>query len=330
MKNIKVIGKLILILMLGTALLAGCSSAKQTTAEKKVRIGISQILQFNALDDNRRGFLKALQDNGYVGGKNLEVDYQNAQGDLATAQTIAKQFASQKKDLIFAIATPSAQAAYNSTKDIPILISAVTDPIAAGIVKSMEAPGTNVSGTSDYLPVDKQLELLKIFAPEAKRIGVIYNTSEINSEVQIKQLKEYSQKNGYEVVTVGITSTNEITQAMGSLAGKIDVLFVPTDNLVVSAMPLIAQKGIESKIPVIGSEAGTVTAGALATQGIDYYQLGYKTGEMAVKVLKGEDISKMPVVTASETKITVNEDTLNALGLKKPDNPNIEYVKTKQ
>lgn len=325
----KIIGKLIIVLLLVTVVLTGCSGTKETAEQNKVKIGISQIVEFAALDDNRKGFLKALEDNGYVEGINLEVEYQNAQGDMATSQTIAKQFASQKKDLIFAIATPSAQAAYNATKDIPILISAVTDPVAAGIVKSLESPATNVSGTSDYVPVETQLNLIKMFAPNAKRIGAIYNTSEINSEVQINQLKDYSNKNGYEVVLVGITSTNEVTQAIASLVNKIDVLYVPTDNLVVAAMPLIAQKTLENKIPVIASESGTVEAGALATQGIDYYQLGYKTGEMAARVLKGEDVSKMPITTATETKITVNEDSLNALSIKKPDNDNVEYIKTK-
>lgn len=248
---------------------------------------------------------------------------------MPTAQTIAKQFATQKKDLIFAIATPAAQAAFNATKDIPILISAVTDPVAAGIAKSMENPGTNVSGTSDYLPVDKQLELIKTFAPNAKTIGALYNTSEVNSEVQLNQLKEYSGKNGYKVELVGITSTNEVTQAISSLADKIDVLYVPTDNLVVSSLPLIVQKTLEKKIPIIASESGAVEAGALAAQGINYYQLGYKTGEMAAKVLKGEDVSKMPITMATETKIVVNEDSLNALSIAKPTDTNIEYVKTK-
>ena len=331
MRKMKMIGKLVVVLMLGAAILAGCSSSKATISEDKakVKIGISQIVEFGALDDNRKGFLKALEDNGYIEGTNLEVDYQNAQGDLTTAQTIAKQFASQKKDLIFAIATPSAQAAYNATKDIPILISAVTDPVAAGIVKSLEKPDTNVSGTSDYVPVDTQLNLIKMFAPNAKIIGALYNTSEINSEVQINQLKEYSNKNGYEVITVGITSTNEVNQAISTLVDKIDVLFVPTDNLVVSALPLIAQKTIEKKIPIIASETGSVEMGALASQGINYYQLGYKTGEMAVRVLRGEDISKISINTATETKIAINEDSLKALGIEKPDNKDIEYVKTK-
>lgn len=329
MRKMKMIAKLIVVLMLGTAILAGCSSTKETVAKDKIKIGISQIVEFAALDNNRKGFLKALEDNGYVDGGNIEIEYQNAQGDLTTSQTIAKQFASQNKDLIFAIATPSAQGAYNATKDIPILISAVTDPVAAGIVKSLEKPDTNVSGTSDYVPVETQLNLIKMFAPKTKRIGVLYNTSEINSEVQVNQLKEYSNKNGYEVIAVGITSTNEVNQAISTLMDKIDVLYVPTDNLVVSALPLIVQKTLEKKIPIIASETGSVETGGLASQGIDYYQLGYKTGEMAVKVLRGEAISKMPIASATETKIVVNEDSLKALGIEKPDNKDIEYIKTK-
>jgi putative tryptophan/tyrosine transport system substrate-binding protein len=326
----KKIGKLVISLILGAAVFTGCSKVSQANVSKdKVKIGISQIVEFAALDDNRKGFIKALEDNGYKEGANLEIDYQNAQGDMATVQTISKQFASQNKDLIFAIATPSAQGAYNATKKIPVMISSVTDPVAAGIVKALEKPETNVSGTSDYLSADKQLDLIKMFVPKTKRIGVLYNTSEINSEVQVNQLREYAQKNSYEVIAVGITSTNEVTQAISSLLGKIDVLYVPTDNLVVSAMPIIVQKTLEKKIPVIASESGSVEVGALATQGIDYYKLGYKTGEMAVKVLKGEDVSKMPISRADETKIIVNEDSLKALSIEKIDSKDILYIKSK-
>jgi putative tryptophan/tyrosine transport system substrate-binding protein len=330
MTKIKMAGKLAVTLIVGAAVLTGCGkSAEANGAKDKVKVGISQIVEFAALDDNRKGFIKALEDNGYKEGTNLEVDYQNAQGDMATVQTISKQFASQNKDLIFAIATPSAQGAYNATKKIPVMISAVTDPVAAGVVKALEKPETNVSGTSDYLSADKQLDLIKMFAPNTKKIGVLYNTSEINSEVQVNQLKAYAEKNNYAVIPVGITSTNEVNQAISSLIGKIDVLYVPTDNLVVSAMPIILQKTLEKKIPVIASESGSVEAGALATQGIDYYKLGYKTGEMAAKVLKGEDISKMPMSRAEETQIIVNEDSLKALSIERPINKDIVYVKSK-
>lgn len=331
MKKVRYTGKLIIILIVTAAILAGCSKAgsANTQSKAKIKIGISQIAEFSALDDNRKGFIKALEDNGYKEGTNLELDYQNAQGDLTVSQTIAKQFASQNKNLIFAIATPSAQGAYNATKKIPILISAVTDPVAAGIVKTLQEPNTNVTGTSDNLPVSKQLDLIKMFVPKAKKIGVIYNTSEINSEVQVNQLKDYSSKNGYEISTVGVTSTNEINQAIGSLLNKIDVLYVPTDNLVVSAMPMVVKKTLEKKIPIIASESGSVEAGALATQGIDYYKLGYKTGEMAIKVIKGDNITKMPIINADEMKIIVNEDTMKALSIEKPDNKDIMYVKSK-
>jgi putative ABC transport system substrate-binding protein len=319
--------KLILIGLLGMSILAGCSKAEE--GKDVTKIGITQIVEYIALDENRAGFLQALKDNGYTEGDNLKVDYQNAQGDLATAQTIAKNFASQDKDLIFAIATGSAQGAYNATKEIPILISAVTDPIAAGLAESLEQPNTNVSGTSDYIPVEKQVELIKLFVPEAKKIGVLYNTSEINSEVQIDQLKEYVKDKGYEVIPLGVSSTNEVNQAISSLVNKIDVLYVPTDQLIVSSMPIIAQKTLDKKIPIIASEKGSVELGALATQGINYYKLGYQTGEMAVRVLKGEDVSKMPITISDETDIIVNEDSLKALSISKPDIENIIYVKTK-
>lgn len=331
MGKIKNLQKIMAILVAGTLVLTGCSSKASTSskAKGKIEIGISQFAEFSALDDNRKGFIKALEDNGYKEGSSLKIDYQNAQGDFNVSQTIAKQFSSQNKDLIFAIATPSAQGAYNSTKKIPILMSAVTDPKAAGLVKSLDKPETNVSGTSDAIPVEKHLSLIKLFAPKAKRIGVLYSTSEVNSEIQVNELKEYSKNNGYEVVPVGVSGTNEVGQAVTSMLDKIDVLFVPTDNLVVSSMPIIVQATLAKKIPIIASESGSVEQGALATQGIDYYKLGYKTGEMAVKVLKGKNISAMPVATADETSIIVNEDTLKALGLSKPDDKNIQYVKNR-
>ncbi|MCM1988845.1 ABC transporter substrate-binding protein [Oceanirhabdus seepicola] len=315
-------------ILLGAVLLSGC--AKKDEGEKKIKIGVTQIVEYSALDENRDGFIKALEDNGYKDGEKIEIDFQNAQGDLPTAQMIAKNFVSQKKDLIFAISTPSAQGAYNATKEIPILISAITDPVSAGLAEALEKPNTNVSGTSDYIPVNKQLDLIKLLVPEAKNIGVLYNTSEVNSQVQVDELKDQCKKYGYSVVEVGVSSTNEVNNAVTSLVNKIDVLYVPTDQLVVSSMPIIVEKTIGNKIPVIASESGSVELGALATQGINYYRLGYKTGEMAVKVLQGEDISKMPIEISNELDIILNEDTLEALSIEKPQNDNISYIKTKQ
>ncbi|WP_026895452.1 ABC transporter substrate-binding protein [Clostridiisalibacter paucivorans] len=320
--------KIIIVTVLGILVLAGCG--KTDSAQKKIEIGISQIVEYSALDENREGFLKALEDNGYKNGDNIEIEYQNAQGDLATAQTIAKNFVSKDKELIFAIATGSVQGSYNATKDIPILFSSVTDPVAAGVVESLEMPNTNVSGTSDYIPVEKQMDLIKKFVPNATNIGVIYNTSEVNSQVQVSKLKESADEYGYKIVEVGVTSTNEVNQAISSLTKDIDVLFVPTDQLVVSSMPVIVQQTMKKNIPIIASEKGSVELGALVTQGINYYDLGYKTGEMAVKVLNGEDISKMPVTMMDEMEIIVNEDSLKALGIDKPQDENIIYINTKE
>ncbi|MGF7057382.1 ABC transporter substrate-binding protein [Brassicibacter mesophilus] len=304
-------------------MVTGCG--KTTSNDKVINIGISQIVEYVALDQSREGFIKALEDNGYKNGENLNINYQNAQGDIAMAQTIGEKFASEKKDLIFAIATGSAQGAYNATKDIPIIITAVTDPVETGIAKSLDKPDTNVSGTSDYLPVKKQLELIEKLVPSAKKIGVIYNTSEINSEVQINELKKAA--NGYEIITTGVSNTNEVDNAIKSLVSKIDVLYVPTDQLVVSSMPIITKNALEAQIPVIAAEKGSVEAGALATVGINYYNLGYEAGKMAVEVLKGKDISEIPIKISDETNIYINEDTLNKLGISKPSLENVEYIK---
>ncbi|WP_084284759.1 ABC transporter substrate-binding protein [Clostridium lundense] len=313
--------------IVGILILAGVLTGCGKVADKKkvVNIGVSQIVEYVALDQNREGFIKALEENGYKDGENIKIDYQNAQGDIAVSQTIAKKFTSEKKDLIFAIGTPAAQGAFNATKEIPIMISSVTDPVKAGLVKSIEKPETNVSGTSDYLPVEKQLDLIKKLVPKAKKIGFIYNTSEVNSEVQLNELKKVAKD--YEIISTGVTSTNEVNSAIVSLVKKIDVLYVPTDQLVVSSMPIIAKNTLEAKVPIIAAEKGSVEGGALATVGINYYKLGYETGKMAVAVLKGEDISKMPIKISDATDVYINEDSLKKLNIEKPAMDNVKYIK---
>lgn len=314
--------KMIIGLLIIACTFTGCTNA--SSKRKVINIGISQIVEYVALDQSREGFTKALEESGYKDGQNIKLDYQNAQGDIATAQTIGKKFASDNKDLIFAIATPSAQGAYNATKKTPIMITAVTDPVQAGIVKSLKNPQTNVSGTSDYLPVEKQLDLIKKLVPKAKKIGVIYNTSEVNSEVQVNELKKAAK--GYQIVESGISSTNEVSSAINSLVKKIDVLYVPTDQLVVSSMPIVIKSTLAAKIPVIASEKGSVEAGALATVGIDYYSLGYQTGKMAVDVLKGKDISKMSIKTSDKTDVYINKNSLKILNITVPEMKNVKYI----
>ena len=279
------------------------------------KIGISQIVEHPALDASRKGFIQALADAGYKDGENVKIDYQNAQGDQAVAQSIAEGFVSDNKDLILAVATPSAQASYNATKDIPILITAVTDPVAAGLAKSLDKSGTNVTGTSDATPIDKQFALIKELLPESKKVGIVYNTSELNSEVQVAQAKEISKKYGLELVVKGVTNINEVAQVLDSLLKEVDVLYTPTDNLIVSATPLVVQKALENNKPLIGCIEDQVNQGALATETIDYYKLGYQTGEVAVKILKGEKPDSIAIKTLEKTDLMINEKTAKALGI---------------
>jgi len=319
---------LITSLILASTLLVGCGApvtpgdqgVNKPAADKKqkLKIGITQIVEHEALDAARNGFIDALKSKGFIDGENIEIDFQNAQGDGPTAQTIAQNFVSQKKDLILAIATPTAQAAFNATKDIPILITAVTDPVASGLAKAWEKSGTNVTGTSDAAPMEKQFDLMKKLVPDVKKVGILYNTSESNSEIQVEQAKKIASKFGVEIITSGVTSTNDIPQSLDSLLGKIDVLYVPTDNLVVSAMPIISAKCIEKKKPVISAESGAVNKGALATEGIDYYKLGFQTGIAAVEVLNGKKPAEMPVTTLQDTSLVINETTAGKLGITIP------------
>ncbi len=295
---------LLLGVLLVSILAAGCGP------QADLRIGIVQIAEHDALDDARDGFIKALKEEGFEDGKNVIIDIQNAQGEFTTASTIVEGFVADKVDLILAIATPSAQAALNATKEIPIVITAVTDPVSTGLANSLEKPGTNVTGTHDMNPVKDQLDLLLEIFPDATRIGVIFNSSEDNSLVQVEILEEEAARAGLTVVKAPVTTTGEVSTAAESLLGKVDVIYVPTDNTVVEAIASVIQVSEEHLVPVIPGEASCVRAGALATIGIDYSVLGYQTGKMAAKILRGEaEPANMPIEGQSKYSIAVNKVT---------------------
>lgn len=322
------VGKRKLAMLLCTVLLGGILSGcgqsatdsnKGTTSSSEVKnIGIVQLVQHDALDASNKGFVDGLKEKGYEDGKNIKIEQQNAQGEQANAQTICKQFADSKKDLIFAIATPAAQAAYNATKDIPIIFTAVTDPVKAEIAKDWKSSGTNVTGTSDKVPVDKQIELLKKLIPNAKTVGVIYNTSETNSVIQADELKVAAEKQGLAVKEVGVTNVNEINQNLASALGQIDVLYTPTDNTVASGYALVGKLCLEKNIPIIGAEEAVVTKGGLASIGIDYYKLGKEAGEKAADVLSGKKPSEVEITTLSEMSFTINTDVAKKLNITIP------------
>ena len=317
----KRIAKLVSLLIVSMVIITGCSSSNKSsiinestsTANGEVfRIGISQLAEHPALDDARRGFEDGLKELGV----NAEIDYQNAQGDIPTSLTIAQKFAKDQMDLIYAIATPAAQSAKQATRDIPILFSAVTDPVKAEIVQDWENVGGNVTDTSDKAPVETQLKMFKEIDPSIETIGILYNTNEANSEVQIEEVKALAPNEGLEIVTVGVNNINDLPQAIDSLFKKVDALYCLTDNMIASSVELVTKKLNDYKMVSVSAEESQVGGGILITNGLSYYELGKQTAKMAKEILvDGKDISSIPVGLAEKTVTTVNEKTLKALGL---------------
>lgn len=298
------------------------SGSSAALADGSYTIGISQFADHSSLDDCRTGFLQGLSDEGIVEGKNLTVDVQNANADTGTAATIADNFVSKKVDMICAIATPAAMAAYNSTKnaDIPVLFTAVSDPVAAELAKEDGTPVGEITGTSDALPVEAQLKMIREILPDAKKIGIMYTTSETNSVSTIATYKELASKYDFEIVESGISTIADVPLASSDLAGKVDCISNLTDNTVVSALQTVLEAANKANIPVFGSEIDQVKQGCLASEGIDYTQLGIQTGKMAAKILKGEaKASETKFETISESSLCVNTKVAGNLGITLPD-----------
>lgn len=316
----------ILCLSLGAALLSGCGSktggSADTNGEKTYTIGITQYAEHGSLDNCREGFLEGLKAAGFEEGKNLNIEFQNAQADSGAASQIASQFVSDKVDLICAIATPSAQSCINAAMDtdIPVIYTAVTDPVSAEVAAEDKMPTRNASGTSDKLPVEAQLDLIRKMLPDAKSIGILYTTSEVNSESAIAEYKEKAGNYGFEIVDVGISTTADIPLAADNILSKVDCLTNLTDNTVVQGLPTILAKANEKGIPVFGSEIEQVKLGCLAAAGIDYIELGKKTGEMAAKVLKGEaKASEMPYEMFESYNVYFNQKAAENLSVSVDD-----------
>ena len=304
---------------LSMGIIAGCGSSDQGAKDKKFSVGIVQLVEHSALDAANKGFIDALKERGYEEGKNLTIDNQNAQADQSNLQNIGQRFVSNKVNLIYAIATPAAQTVANITKDIPIVGSAITDYEAAKLVKSNKAPGGNVTGTSDMNPIKEQIDLLIKICPNAKTIGCIYTSSEVNSEIQYKAMKEYAESKGLKVEAATISTVNDIQQAAQSLVGKVDAFYEPTDNVIASAMPNLVAVTEQAKKPVICGESNMVKAGGLATYGVDYYELGRQSGMMAADILEGKaNPATMEIQFAKVLKAVVNKSNAAKLGITLP------------
>ena len=315
----KVVRKLLAPLLVVGILLTSLISLHQLKADKKkdvFRIGISQFITHQSLDATREGFVDELAKQGYVEGKNIEIDLQNAQGEQRNLKTISQQLA-ESSDVVLAIATPSAQSLANTTQTTPVIFSAVTDPVSAKLVESREHPGGNVTGTSDQSSdaISTQINLIKKVLPKAKTIGILYTQSEPNSVVQKDEAKRLLEEKGFTVVEKIILDSNNVKAAAESLMAEVDIVFVPTDNIISSTMETVKQVSIKHKVPVFGGSTEMVAVGGLYNYGTNYEELGRQTARMLIRVLKGEKPENIAVELPEKLELHTNQEMADALGI---------------
>ncbi len=291
----------------------------QASLAKEAHIAITQIVEHPALDAVRKGVYDTLQEAGWAENKNLKWEYQSAQGSPATAAQIAKKFAGDQPDVIVAIATPSAQAAVASARRQTVVFSAVTDPVAAKLVSSWEKPGKNVTGVSDLTPIKKHLELIKEALPNSQRLGVIYNPGESNSVSLIKLVKEHAPAVGYDVTEASAAKSSDVQTAMRALIGKVDAVYLPTDNTVISALEGVIKLAEKADIPVFAGDTDSVKRGAIAALGFDYYDVGKQTGNIVLQILQGSKAGDIPVQGVDKTKLVINTGAAERMGITLPE-----------
>ena len=315
----KVVRKLLAPLLVVGILLTSLISLHQLKADKKkdvFRIGISQFITHQSLDATREGFVDELARQGYVEGENIEIDLQNAQGEQRNLKTISQQLA-ESSDVVLAIATPSAQSLANTTQTTPVIFSAVTDPVSAKLVESREHPGGNVTGTSDQSSdaISTQINLIKKVLPKAKTIGILYTQSEPNSVVQKDEAKRLLEEKGFTVVEKTILDSNNVKAAAESLMAEVDMVFVPTDNIISSTMETVKQVSIKHKVPVFGGSTEMIAVGGLYNYGTNYEELGRQTARMLIRVLKGEKPENIAVELPEKLELHTNQEMADALGI---------------
>ncbi len=298
--------------LIGASLLAAASLVQ---AEDTRVVAITQIVEHPALDAAHQGVVDELAERGYREGENLRLMHESAQGNSAIASQIARKFVGESPDVIVAIATPSAQTVAAAAREIPVVFSAVTDPVAAKLVKSWEAPGANITGVSDMLPIEKHLDMLQRVMPDAKRIGTVYNPGEANAAALVELLEERLSARGLELVKGAATKTSEVLGAARSLVGKADAIYLTTDNTVISAAEAVISVGERAKIPVFAADTASVERGAVAALGFNYYNHGRQTGAMVARVLEGASTADMPVEIMEELDLYVNPEAGERMGI---------------
>jgi putative ABC transport system substrate-binding protein len=309
--------KIITLALVLLMLMVGCTEAEPVEEKEDVKtIGVLLLVTHPALDATIEGMVSELEAMGFAG--KFKIVIENANGDAPTADLIAKQFVSDKVDLIYAIATPAAQAAFNATQgtDIPVVFNAVTDAVAAGIVASNDAPGGNVTGVSDAAPLDLQLQLIRDLLPEAKKIGMLYNLGEVNGLIQVEQVQALAPQFGLEVIVTGVTTASEMASAAQQIAGEVDAFYNITDNLVVSNTAIVTDKAAQAGIPVFAAEDGTMDQGLLAVDGLSYLKLGNQAAGLVAKILfEGVSPKDLAVSTATDTSLIINQTIANTLNI---------------
>lgn len=323
---------IIVLLLLPVAALGGCAQGETVPAtvdeepsqddaeavEQIYKVGILQLAEHPALDNARMGTIDALADEGFVEGVNVNFDYQNARGEIGDAETIVRGFITDDVDLIIAITTPSVQVAARLTQHIPIVFNAGTDPQAAGVVETWERPNTNVTGVSDLNPVKETLELILEIQPETETVGIIYNIGEVNSVVQVNIARELTPELGLDIVESTVTHTGEVEMAAEALLGKVDAVFLPTDNTAMTAFDSILRVAAANNLLLVGSATEFAELGAVAAIGFNYYDLGYQSGIMAAEVLRGANPAEMPIQLPTRVFYAINEGAAAAIGIELP------------
>lgn len=311
--------------------MAACSSApadetednaagETANVEGNYTIGIIKQMDHVALNASEEGFVAALAENGFVDGENLTIDYENGQGDANNLSTIADQFVADDVDLVFAIATNAAQAIAGKTSDIPIVGTAITSYTEADLVESDEAPGSNVTGTTDMNPVEDQIKLIQEITPDVKTVGFLYCSNEANSILQVEMAKKACEDLGYSTTEQTVSNTNEVQQAVQNIVTECDAIYIPTDNVFASSMPIVNEVAVAAGIPIYCGESGMVESGGFATLGISYYGIGYEAGLMAADILaNGTDPATMPIKGSSEFEYCFNGEYADAIGVEIPE-----------
>lgn len=322
-KNVKkIIGFLVLlVVLLGGVFIFQRTQAdtKPTAKKEKPTVGVLQLMSHPALDSIYKGIKQGLKEEGYTLNKDVKIDFQNAQGDQSNLKTMSEKFVNEKVAAAVGIATPSAQALANATKDIPIVLGAITDPKGAGLVKDNKKPGGNITGVSDQAPLEAQLELIQKFMPKMKTIGIISTSSDDSAQVQAKMMTELAKKANLTVKNYTVSSTNDITQVAGQMANEVDAVFVPTDNTIASAMQTLVAATDAKKIPVFPTVDTMVKDGGLATIGLDQFKLGVETGKMVAAILKGDSKpATTPIHFETSGTLYLNEKVAKKLGITVP------------